>query len=92
MSGNGGDPIATALHRTELELLTTQSSTGDVAELLPAGTSPTVTREALLEALGGSADIACRTAQHTGLRAWRKAGQAVEPVPHDDLIKLPTFD
>jgi uncharacterized protein DUF3631 len=30
VSGNGGDPIATALHRTELELLTTQSSTGDV--------------------------------------------------------------
>jgi rhodanese-related sulfurtransferase len=27
-----------------------------------------------------------------GLRAWRKAGQAVEPVPHDDLIKLPTFN
>ena len=26
-----------------------------------------------------------------GLRAWRKAGHAVEPVPHDDLIKLPTF-
>jgi rhodanese-related sulfurtransferase len=27
-----------------------------------------------------------------GLRAWRKAGQAVERVPHDDLIKLPTFN
>ena len=27
-----------------------------------------------------------------GLRAWRKAGQAVEPVPHDDLVKLPTFN
>jgi len=26
-----------------------------------------------------------------GLRAWRKAGQAVEPVPHDDIIKLPMF-
>ncbi len=26
-----------------------------------------------------------------GLRAWRKAGQAVEAVPHDDLVKLPTF-
>ena len=26
-----------------------------------------------------------------GLRAWRKAGNAVEPVPHDDLVKLPTF-
>jgi len=26
-----------------------------------------------------------------GLRAWRKAGQALEPVPHDDLVKLPTF-
>jgi rhodanese-related sulfurtransferase len=26
-----------------------------------------------------------------GFRAWRKAGQPVEPVPHDDLIKLPTF-
>ena len=26
-----------------------------------------------------------------GLRAWRKAGQPVEPVPNDDLIKLPTF-
>ena len=27
-----------------------------------------------------------------GLRAWRKAGHPLEPVPHDDLIKLPTFD
>ena len=27
-----------------------------------------------------------------GLRAWRKAGQALEPVPHDDLIKLPMFN
>jgi rhodanese-related sulfurtransferase len=27
-----------------------------------------------------------------GLRAWRKAGQPVEPVPHDDLIKLPMFE
>jgi len=26
-----------------------------------------------------------------GLRAWRKAGQPVELVPHDDLVKLPTF-
>jgi rhodanese-related sulfurtransferase len=26
-----------------------------------------------------------------GLRAWRKAGQPLEQVPHDDLIKLPTF-
>ena len=26
-----------------------------------------------------------------GLRAWRKAGNPLEPVPHDDLIKLPTF-
>lgn len=26
-----------------------------------------------------------------GLRAWRKAGQAVEAVPHDDVIKLPMF-
>jgi rhodanese-related sulfurtransferase len=26
-----------------------------------------------------------------GLRAWRKAGQPVERVPHDDLVKLPTF-
>jgi rhodanese-related sulfurtransferase len=27
-----------------------------------------------------------------GLRAWRKAGQPVESVPHDDLIKLPMFN
>ena len=26
-----------------------------------------------------------------GLRAWRKAGHPLEPVPHDDLVKLPTF-
>jgi rhodanese-related sulfurtransferase len=26
-----------------------------------------------------------------GLAAWRKAGQPTEPVPHDDLVKLPTF-
>lgn len=26
-----------------------------------------------------------------GLRAWRKAGNPVEPVPNDDVIKLPTF-
>jgi hypothetical protein len=26
-----------------------------------------------------------------GLAAWRKAGQPVETVPHDDLVKLPTF-
>ena len=26
-----------------------------------------------------------------GLRAWRKAGQPTEHVPHDDLVKLPTF-
>jgi rhodanese-related sulfurtransferase len=26
-----------------------------------------------------------------GLRAWRKAGQAVEAVPHEDVIKLPMF-
>jgi rhodanese-related sulfurtransferase len=26
-----------------------------------------------------------------GLRAWREAGQPLEPVPHDDLVKLPTF-
>ena len=25
------------------------------------------------------------------LRAWRKAGHPVERVPHDDLVKLPTF-
>jgi len=27
-----------------------------------------------------------------GLRAWRKAGQKVESVPHDDIIKLPMFE
>jgi len=27
-----------------------------------------------------------------GLRAWRKAGQPVERVPDDDLIKLPMFN
>jgi rhodanese-related sulfurtransferase len=27
-----------------------------------------------------------------GLRAWRKAGNPVERVPHDDLVKLPTFN
>jgi 3-mercaptopyruvate sulfurtransferase SseA len=26
-----------------------------------------------------------------GLPAWRKAGHALERVPHDDLVKLPTF-
>jgi len=26
-----------------------------------------------------------------GLAAWRKAGLPLEPVPKDDLIKLPTF-
>jgi rhodanese-related sulfurtransferase len=26
-----------------------------------------------------------------GLAAWRKAGQPVEPVPSEDLVKLPTF-
>ena len=26
-----------------------------------------------------------------GLAAWRKAGQPLEDVPHDDLVKLPTF-
>jgi len=26
-----------------------------------------------------------------GLRAWREAGNPLEPVPHDDLIKLPMF-
>ena len=26
-----------------------------------------------------------------GLRAWRKAGQPVEPVPTGDVIKLPMF-
>ncbi|MFZ1919448.1 MAG: hypothetical protein WAU58_17885 [Terriglobales bacterium] len=27
-----------------------------------------------------------------GLRAWRKAGQPVEAVPHEDVIKLPMFN
>jgi len=26
-----------------------------------------------------------------GLTAWRKAGEDVEGVPHDDLVRLPTF-
>jgi rhodanese-related sulfurtransferase len=26
-----------------------------------------------------------------GLAAWRKAGNPLEPVPRDDLVKLPTF-
>jgi rhodanese-related sulfurtransferase len=26
-----------------------------------------------------------------GLAAWRKAGEPLEPVPADDLVKLPTF-
>jgi rhodanese-related sulfurtransferase len=26
-----------------------------------------------------------------GLGAWRKAGLDLEPVPNDDLVKLPTF-
>jgi len=26
-----------------------------------------------------------------GLAAWRKAGQPLESVPNDDLVKLPTF-
>jgi 3-mercaptopyruvate sulfurtransferase SseA len=26
-----------------------------------------------------------------GLRAWRQAGHPLEPVPHDDVVKLPTF-
>jgi rhodanese-related sulfurtransferase len=26
-----------------------------------------------------------------GLAAWRKAGEPVESVPPDDLVKLPTF-
>ena len=26
-----------------------------------------------------------------GLRAWRKAGQPVESVPNDDIVKLPMF-
>ncbi|MFY9674304.1 MAG: hypothetical protein WCB53_09280 [Terriglobales bacterium] len=27
-----------------------------------------------------------------GLRAWRKAGQPVESVPQDDVVKLPMFN
>jgi rhodanese-related sulfurtransferase len=26
-----------------------------------------------------------------GLAAWRKAGNDIETVPEDDLVKLPTF-
>jgi len=26
-----------------------------------------------------------------GLAAWRKAGQPMETVPEDDLVKLPSF-
>ncbi len=26
-----------------------------------------------------------------GLRAWREAGHPLESVPHDDLVKLPSF-
>jgi rhodanese-related sulfurtransferase len=26
-----------------------------------------------------------------GLRAWKKAGLALEPVPQDEVINLPTF-
>jgi rhodanese-related sulfurtransferase len=26
-----------------------------------------------------------------GLAAWRRAGQPVEPVPREDMVKLPTF-
>jgi rhodanese-related sulfurtransferase len=26
-----------------------------------------------------------------GLTAWRKAGGALESIPKDDLVKLPTF-
>jgi len=26
-----------------------------------------------------------------GLAAWRKAGQPLESVPREDLVKLPTF-
>jgi len=26
-----------------------------------------------------------------GLAAWRKAGQPLESVPEEDLVKLPTF-
>ena len=28
---------------------------------------------------------------HGGLRAWTKGGYPLEPVPHDDLVLLPTF-
>jgi rhodanese-related sulfurtransferase len=27
-----------------------------------------------------------------GLAAWRRAGQPLETVPQDDLVKLPTFN
>jgi len=27
-----------------------------------------------------------------GLAAWRKAGLPLEPVPREDLVKLPTFN
>jgi len=27
-----------------------------------------------------------------GLAAWRKAGLPLEPVPREDLLKLPTFN
>jgi rhodanese-related sulfurtransferase len=27
-----------------------------------------------------------------GLTAWRKAGQPLESVPENDLVKLPTFN
>jgi len=27
-----------------------------------------------------------------GLAAWRKAGEPLEPVPQNDLVKLPTFN
>jgi hypothetical protein len=27
-----------------------------------------------------------------GLTAWRKAGEPLESVPKDDLVKLPTFN
>jgi rhodanese-related sulfurtransferase len=27
-----------------------------------------------------------------GLAAWRKAGEPLESVPKDDLVKLPTFN
>jgi len=26
-----------------------------------------------------------------GMRAWRQAGHPLEPVPHDDVLKLPSF-